>query len=510
MQITTTRYQQLQASDFRPLAWQLRASFDKNFDDDITFFTLDTSLLDGIDVLAPNGVDPVQSWDKYDYADYSDRAIQLEWERSEEVPFNVSLAIADIQLNNYDGLFTAGGDSPLEPNLLPQRPFRILAGFGYEVLPQFVGLSQTTPEADYKSGTASLHCVDFLASLFDKPLDQTVMYENIRSDEALDELFQLFGLLPSQFSFEVGSNVIKFLYFPKGTKLGDAVRQIVQAELGSFYMDEMGVIRFKNSKRDALSPVAVFDKNNIIEFETSNDDNIINVVEVTANVREVQAEQPIYSLPQAQQLPSGSSSLFFAFNDPVTYVNPSIVFTANSLEDGSGTDITGSVTITDIDVFATAIKVTFSNATSAGFLTEVAIDGTPAKAPANPLYGRYTDQDSIDKYDEQVLTIENDFIQDQDTMDSVALTVLYNYAQHSNTIDLTIKGDYALQIRDTITVQIDDIDQDYAITKISNVLALGSLVQRITARVFNIPPYFILSSDSEARSLLDGTDLLAP
>jgi len=510
MQTTTLRYRQLQASQYRPLSWQLRASFDKNFDDDITFFTLDTSLLDGIDVLAPDDDNPVQLWDKYDYADYSDRAMQIEWQREEDVPFSVALAMADITLNNYDAMFTAGGDSPLEPNLLPQRPFRILAGFGGENLPQFVGLTQGTPEANYKDKTASVHCVDFLASLFDKPLDQTVMYQDIRTDEALDELFQLFGLLSSQFFFEVGSNTIKFLYFPKGTKLGDAVRQLVQAELGAFYMDEQGVIRFKNSKRDAIDPVATFDKSNILEFDTSNDDNIINVVEITANVREVQAEQPIYTLPQAQPLSAGSSSFFFAFNDPVTSINDSITFTANSLEDGSGTNLTSNVSITDIDEFATAVKVTFNNVGAAGYLTAVGIDGTPAKAPDNPLYGRYTDQDSIDKYDEQVLTIQNDFIQDQSTMDSVALSVLYNYAQHSNTIELTVKGDYSLQIRDNITVQIDDIDQEYSITKLGYVLSKGSLVHKITARVFNIPPYFILSSDSEARSLLSGTDLLAP
>jgi hypothetical protein len=510
MQDTSLRFEQLAKGYVRPISWQLRMSFDKTFEDSIGFFILDSSLLDGTDVLSFNSDDPVQLWDKYMYEDFSDRTVQLEWQCEEEVPYSVALAMADMEVNNYDGLFTAGGDSPLEPDILPKRPVRILAGFGGENVPQFVGLTQSSPEANYRDKTASFHAVDFLSSLFEKPLDETVMLENVRTDEAIDYLLQLFGLLPEQYFLEEGSNTIGFVYFEKGKKLGEAIRSLVQAELGSFYMDETGTIRFKNSKRAAADPVYTFDKSNIQDFKASNDDNIINVVEINANVREVQAEQLVYTLSITQALEAGDTEIFLNLNDPITSLNSSISFAANSLEDGSGSDQTGNVTITDIDQFATAVKLTFNNSGSKAYLTSLQLNGTPAKAVGNPLYVRYSDQDSIDKYDEQVMTINNDFIQNKDQADSVGLTILYNYAPHNNTIELTVKGNPALQVRDVIHVEIDDIDQDYTISKVYNTIQRGKYTQRLIARVYNVPPYFILSSDSDFRSLLDGTDFLAP
>lgn len=511
MQTTSQRFDSLAQGHVNPFSWALRASFDKTFESGVTFFELDSSLLDGIDVLAPSDNNVVQEWDKYEYSNFTDRAVQLEWSREEDFPYSVNLAMADITLNNYDDLFTSGSGSPLEPNILPRRPFRILSGFGGENLPQFVGLSESTPKVDYDSKTASVHCVDFLSFIFNKPLDQTVMLVDVKTDEVLDYLFQLVGLTPSQYVLDEGFNQISFVYWEKGKKLGDAIRDLMQAEIGNLYMDELGIIRFKNRIKSSTSPVYTFDDSTVEEFTISDEESIINVVEIKANVRKVQPIQPVYTLSEPLLILSGASRQeFFTLQDPVTSLEDVTTYLANSQEDGQGTNLTANISIDDVDVFANAVKIIFSNSGPDAYITELELQGTPAKAIGPPLYLRAEDEASVAQYEERILTIENDFIQSRDAANSIALSIINYFKTFSNTVELTVKGNPALQTGDNIQVEVDGIDQVYTITKIVNIIERTKYTQRLTGKVFNIPNFFILSSDDTAMSLLNGEDVLAP
>lgn len=515
MQAVSDHFMNLAEGGLRPLNWQLRISFDKTFDDDIDFFTISSdaspmSLLDGIDVLAPSDNNVVQEWDKYDYADYTDRVMQMEWSREEDIPFSVSQAMADVTLNNYDSYFTRGS-SPLDPNVLPRRPIRLLSGFKDVAIPQFVGLTETVPQVDKAARTASVHCIDFLSFLFDKPLDQTVMLQNVRTDEALDYLFQLFGLLPSQYVLDEGFNQIKFVYWEKGKKLGEAIKDLMQAEMGSLYMDELGIIRFRNRIKPTTASVMSFDSSNIIDYQLSDETKIINVVEINANVREVQSMQPVYTLSEPIQLLAGQTKdEFFNLDDPITSLGD-ITLLANSQIDGEGTDLSANVSVDDVDAFATAVKITFTNSGANAYITDLEIQGTPAKAVGDPLYVRFEDTTSVDDFEEQILTIDNDFIQSQDAANSLGLTILNYYKDYANTIELDVKGNPALQLGDNVDVDADEISDTYTITKITNILeSPGKYAQRIVGKIFNIPDFFILSSDDTAMSILNGEAVLSP
>lgn len=510
MQTTSSQFSDFAAGQVRPLSWELRISFDKEFDNDVTFFELDTSLLNGIDLLAPSDGNVVQEWDKYDYANYTGRVMDLEWQREEDVPFSVSLAIADITLDNHDDYFTRGAGSAIDADLLPRRPLRILSGFNGENIPQFVGLSTKIPEIEYTARTAKIHAEDFLSFLFNKPLDQTVMYINQRTDEILSDLFQLFGLIPDQFNLQEGYNTVPFAYFEKGMKLGGAVQKLVQAELGSLYMDELGVIQFKNRFKQTTTPVYYFDKSNIVDFKLSDQEKIINVVEVKSAVRQVQDTQVVYDLASPLTLQTGNNEFFFDFEDPVTSIETIDAYLANTLSDGTGTNVTADVSVVSSDLFSTAVKVTFDN-DNAGvvYLTAMTIYGTPAKVIKN-IYLRAQDDDSIEAFEEQPIEIDNEFIQDDDAANSLALSIINYYKDYGNTIDLEVVGTPALQLGDTIQVDIDNISGEYLITKITNTLEPGRFRQILQARVYNIPNFFTLSSDDTAMSLLNGDDVLSP
>jgi len=506
MQTAPALFTQLAQGHVRPLAWQFRASFDKTFDPAVEFFELDTSLLDGPDLLAPSDDNVVQEWDKYIYSDYTNRIVQMEWSREEDQPYSVNLAMADLTLNNYDGYFTRGS-SPLDPNVLPRRPVRLLSGFGNTVLPQFVGLTETVPKVDKASGVATVHCTDFLSFIFGTNLDETIMLEDVYTHEVLEYLFDLAGLTPTQYVLDESFNRISFVYWEKGTNLGQAIRELMQAELGSLYMDELGMIRFVNRVKISTAPVYTFDSSNIIDYRLSDESKIINVVEMKANIRSVQPVQPVYTLSEPIQVLAGETEIeFFSLTDPVTSIETITNYLANSLENGEGTDLTANIDILDVDAFANAIKVTFENTgVTDAYITELEVTGTPAKAIGDPLYVRLIDQDSIDQFEEQVLTIDNDFIQTTDAANSIGLSLLNYFGDYGNSIELDVKGTPALQLGDNIMVDIDNISDTYTITKIVNILSDGRYSQRLTAKVYNIPAFFILD-----QSLLNGEDVLAP
>ncbi len=279
-------------ADIREISFKCFISFDRDFDDDITFFTINDSIIGGTDFLKGEN-DVVQEWDKYRYIDYSDRVISMEWERRVDFPFSVSMAQADIVLNNFDDLFTPNSDSELADNILPYRPIRLYAGFKGVVIPVFIGVTEKMPVIDEKAKTATFHCIDFFYSLLNRPLDESVLYIDDRVDVILDGLFQLVGLTSSQLDFDESGTVIPFAFYPKGTRLITAVNKLVEADQGRIYMDEKGVIQYRERASYASDPVINFDAyNNIIDSNTRTQDDIINVVRITGKPRSVKIKQP--------------------------------------------------------------------------------------------------------------------------------------------------------------------------------------------------------------------------
>ena len=189
MQTRSTQFDILASGDVRPLSWGFRVSFDKQFDEDVTFFTLDQSVLNGVDVLAPSESNVIQEWDKYDYANYDERVVSMEWQREEIVPYSVTLAMADITLNHYDKFFTCGSRSPIGAGLLPRRPGRILSGFNGENIPKFVGLSTKVPETDSGSRTANIHAEDFLSFILTRTLTEYTLLVEKKTHGILEYLF---------------------------------------------------------------------------------------------------------------------------------------------------------------------------------------------------------------------------------------------------------------------------------------------------------------------------------
>src|SRR5690606_1300970 len=249
-------------------------------------------------------------------------------ERSLEFPYSVVTAIADFQLNNYDRYFTPRNGSPIADYVLPKRPVRLLQGFNNTRLPQFVGLTEGMPSIDRLEGTATFTAMDFLTWIFEMPIRNTIAMQNVRTDEVLAEIFTQFGLSPAQYDLPRARNTIPFLFFEQNQQTaGDVIRKLMEAEMGMLWLDETGIIRFLPRIEQASQPVYWLEGDDIISIETSEDSEIINKVIITADVREVQEFQVIYSKTKSTTalnvVPPGGTYVFEAqLSDPALTVVP--------------------------------------------------------------------------------------------------------------------------------------------------------------------------------------------
>lgn len=512
MQTTTSDFAIRANKAMRKLTQRCLMSFPRAFNASVSFFTIGVSTIGGADIIKGDG-NVVAEWDKYQYDDYSYRIKSIEVTRTEEMVNSTTLAQADIVLENHDNYFTPSRGSTIQNFILPYRPVKLFGGFGAEAVPQFVGLTEKMPTIDEKGKTASFHCIDFMYSLFNRPLDSAVMYTGKRTDEILASLLVAFGITPTQYSFDTGFNIVSFAFFDKGQKFGDVVKELMEAEMGRFFMDEQGVIRFKNRQSYSSQVMWYFNTSNIVDIQTSTQDDIINVVTVTANVREVQAKQKYWELQSATIIPaSGSVQIWADFNDPVTSVDtPAYItaattslYTANTAQDGSGDQISSGIT-PSVQLFAKSYLMTFTNANAYPvYLTSIELYATPAVV-VKQIYTRQADSASVAKYDERVLDIENDYINNEGDANSKALIILDDYATYSNQYILTVKGNPALQIGDTVNVNVWGFSGTYVINKIVNRWADGKFSQQLTVRKKTFRSFFTIGV-----STIGGTDVIAP
>lgn len=508
----------------RPISWRVLISWEKDYDAGVGFFDIGGSSIGGGDILKGEG-SVVQEWDKYRYEDFSDRVLSVEINRETEPPTSpITLATATIVLDNHDDMFTAGAGSALDGFLLSRRPVRINLGFGGETIPKFVGITDAKPQVDERSKTVKLTCVDFLKAIMNISLDEEVMYVDMRTDEIISGLLETGGLDPSQFDLDTGGVIIPFAYFKKGSKLGDGLKDVAEAELGNLSLLEDGTPRFQSRSNWANNlSVYDFDKSNVLEKSAVQGDSVINVVEVFSRARAVQAKQKLWEGANPIELaPGAETEIFIDFKDdygdlPVTTADDpeyitgatSSLYATNVQRDGTGETLAGDVALVSSDLFSTAMKLTFENTgTIPVFLTQLEIYATPAKV-VNDIYVRETDPTSVgdrDAYEEHPYKIENDLIQDKVAATSIALIIIADRAEDDDQQNMLVKSVPQLQIGDAITYSDENIaGETYFVTRINDIINSGGYRQQIKVTKRTIHEYFAIAISS-----IGGTDELAP
>lgn len=524
---TSTRFAQISQGAVRPLAIDAMVSFSKQRNPSVDWFVLDVSELDGVDILATEGNEPIQPWDAYEYQSVKDDIIDMSWSRSVEFPYNVQSAICDISLNNTTGKYTYGNpNSPIGSEILPSRPIRTYAGFvtdgSREVVPVFVGLTQKTPNYNGQHETvATFTSMDFLSEIASMALTQTSMFRDARTDEVIAEILNQFGLDPSMYSLSRGQNTIPFIYFEKGQNAGEVLRKLVEAENGALWLNEKGIIRFEpRSGSVAKTDSMHFDESNIIELQPSREDGIVNHVRIKSDVRKIQESQPVFSAANENGYSSApsedayriransSTDIWLNFDDPIWSADTTPVLDgANNTSNFTALNLAGQAVHSGITcagtLFADSMKLTFTNTNNFPVsLSYLEIWGEPARVVDTIKYDAY-DEDSVEAFGEKVLEItDNDYFATFDNVDAFAEDIIYRRKDYSPTIKLKVKGNPALQLGDAITLSGEKAGRYSVIGIDSKITQSGGYECTLTIEKSFYP--FILDV-----SVLDGADLLA-
>ena len=515
MQTVPPQFNDYAQGDVRPHSWGVRISFDKAFDDSITFFELNTSVLNGPDLLAPSSDNPIQAWDFYEYLDYSDRVTYMSWDRTLEFPYSVVSARADFELANTDSYFTPGSGSPIANYILPKRPVRLLSGFKNILIPQFVGLTQGMPEVSVPAKTATFTALDFLTQIYDMPIRNTIAMQNAGTDEVLANIFTQFGLAPAQYDLSKARNIIPFLFFDREQiTAGEVIRRLMEAEGGMLWLGEDGIIRFRPRLENPSEPSYEFTSSEIISVDVSSDDEIINSVKFRGEIREVQEYQVVYLKAEGGQqniIPANSSGVFSAeLTDPcLDIVEPDVGIQAGVswliASKSDGTEVTSNITVTGSSLKTNSFDIFIDNDNSFPIdISQMELWGTPAKI-IDTVSKTLDYQPSIDKFELKQIVIDNNFIQAEDQMESLGLVILDEYAEYASILELEVKGNPAIQLGDIVSVDYLQYTGEYRIIGISSSLADSKFTQKLTMRSYSPRSWFTLN-----QSELNGTDVLAP
>lgn len=466
MQSVATGWTAEERDSTRKIVASTQVSWKKSFTSTIRFFTIGVSSIGGTDIIPTTDSAP-SAWNKYQYTDESAYLTQLSYERGLNQPIGgVSKALADFEFDNTTGRFTPrfmGGTNTETYTAVqkPRRPVTINAGFNYngidQTVPQFVGITNKVPEIEKRGARAKFRAEDFVGYLENNYVDDSSMFTGLRTDEVLENILTGLGYATSQYELDYGIQVIPFGLFEVGTKWIDIVNQLVQSENGHLYQDETGRIRFENRQHWDSTPhnsvQRVIATSQVLDAKTPNDSHLINVVEVKSKPRAKQPNQLVFTQSSYKEIGANSDlEIFVNFDDPMLSIdNP--VYVANTLSDGTGTDVTSSVTLKSFSKFAKACKIVLSNTTSSiVYVTAMTLYGRPAKV-STEIYTRVQDDSSVTAYEQRPFKIENDYIQSESWANSFGQMILNDYSDIENVQEITIRALPELQLGDLISWQ---------------------------------------------------------
>ena len=429
-------------------------------------------------------------------------------------------ATLDVELDNATNRFTPEHtESPIYAYLKPRVRIRmsvIMGGYAYRLFTGYV----KNIHPNIKNGTCSLECYDNQVSVSNKETNG-VVYENYRSDELLEVLATLSGMTSDEWELDEGYHVINYGYFDR-RNVWPLMGEVASAERGRVFFDRDGKLKFWNRGRlhNRLPYITLTRSDWIINLDYSvAEHQIKNNVTVQAMPRSAAGIQVVWTNGNIQYLdpysetlvyvPAGASQVaFLDLEDPCsTFITPiaNTDFTANSAIDGTGDDLISDISIASFIDYGNAVQITVSNTgVTDAYLTKFQLRGNPVRV-LNYIRVKATDSTSISNYGEQVIEIQNDFVQTEDAALQIAYEELWRRQDAINNFDMEIIGIPHLLCGDVVSVEYDVGDyKNYMVKSLDWMLDDGGFTQKL--RMVN--PYLfpsIVRVDARANIAATGT-----
>ena len=427
-----------------------------------------------------------------DTAVYQDTLVSGEWNRL-ETTLNVASGASYLR-----AMFSASGswlradngqvekgttatiydDDFIGDLILPKKSVKVNIGFKDNNARKFAGSIQSiVPKI--KDDKISVYCYDWVNVLKDKKITSTY-YENLRTDQIIENLAQLAGIDSSSMNLEEGQLTIEFAWLQEGS-IWTYINQVAEAEGGIVFFDEEGTLNFYNRNHFDTYPDPVygftFDDNIMdLDFEVSKQ-NVKNRIEIKAYPKKKLTSKTIYDLTDSIAIDAGQTEeIWGQFNYGVETVVPAINvqvpvvgtdILANTESDGSGTDVSSDIEISSYSIFQESIKVNIkNNSSSTVYITKFTITGDPIVIKSRIEIVK-EDSNSKSLYGTQILSIENNLLDDEDYAETLAEKKLNELKEPLDTIKIDCVGVPYLRVGDIVSAQrsFDGKSENFQIIK---------------------------------------------
>jgi hypothetical protein len=327
----------------------------------------------------------------------------------------------------------------------------------------------------------------------------TTLYQNILTGAAHnyildDALWNLDMRL-----VDAGQDTIPY-WFANNVKARFAQGEIDDNEQGFSIVDGAGHYRFEDRHhRDSAehqTSQASFDNTMAGITYSLNPRNVFNEVKVTVTPWELQVEAELWRLEETPSIDVGQTLTWWGDSQYFVgaWVTPVVTtdYTANSLANGTGTNMTTDIAITTTK-FARTIKLDITNnGTVPAFITLLKARGTWYDDQTKTVR-KTTDSTSQTAYQKRTYELDGKYMTDADKAQDYADYAIGKYKDPRGQLTMTVINQdtttlaqiLALEISDRITVDNDKlgIDGDYFIDYMQHDISQSGIVHTVTYRL---------------------------
>lgn len=262
-------------------------------------------------------------------------------------------------------------------------------------------------------------------------------------------------------------------WWANGTSAYNQLCNLVDAVVGNFFISADGKATYRPRVLSDAPVLTYTDGDALYEWKIrspSPRETIKNKIQVYARARKAHSGVDLWTLVDVPDIPAGESRTIwaeFSYNGesipatsliaPVAYTD----YTANTNSGGSGTDLTGLVSLA-VTNFATSAKIVVTNGSSyTGYMTLLKLRGTGI-APDNYTFSETSDDLSIGKYGERLFTVNTDWLQSANMAIDQAATLLILLANPRYYPQFMVRGrpgkQFAIELNDLATISFTSIN----------------------------------------------------
>jgi hypothetical protein len=269
--------------------------------------------------------------------------------------------------------------------------------------------------------TVVINARDKLEELKEKNIRSSV-YTTIRFDTAIQQCLADAGWVDGSSIDTTVSETMPY-WWSSGKDAFSEIMSLVDAGFGRFFIAADGTAVYLSRLSSSTPALTLSDADIQHEYGIqlpSPREVVKNIIRVYARARIPFTNVELWKLADVPLIPAGQSRTIwadFAYNnEPATATSVTTPvattdYTANTLADGTGTNLTSGIAIT-ITKFATSAKlVVQNNSGSAAYITLLRVRGN-AIVPDKFTFAEDSDSASIGQYGERKFSVQSDWLQD--------------------------------------------------------------------------------------------------